>query len=192
MKIPIMPTLLRLDLTESNLPVENLVELLSPLTELRELLLGGCTNAKEHVVLKTIERMVHLQRLSMADTMLRPAALQLEGLGLQPSITWLDLTANKVGRHDLEVISRLPSLQRLLLGCDWRDKFIDSAGFVTLDGLQWFETTRPDVDVKLHAHSINGWQTGPKSRRPQNYTESAWNSAWIVTGEECSATVLGS
>jgi hypothetical protein len=148
MKIPIMPTLLRLDLTESNLPVENLVELLSPLTELRELKLEGCSNAKEHVVLQTIVRMVNLQKLNMSEIGLRPAALQLEGLGQQPSITWLDLTDNKVGRHDLEVISRLPSLQRLRLGSNW------SCKDVTLGGLQWFETARPDVNVQLQAHSI--------------------------------------
>jgi hypothetical protein len=148
MKIPMMPTLLRLDLTESNLQVENLVELLSPLTELRELKLEGCSNAKEHVVLQTIVRMVNLQKLNMSEIGLRPAALQLEGLGQQPSITWLDLTDNKVGRHDLEVISRLPSLQRLRLGSNW------SCKDVTLGGLQWFETARPDVNVQLQAHSI--------------------------------------
>ncbi len=80
----------------------------------------------------------HLARLSLKDTLVTDATAT--ALADLPRLTWLSLTGTRVGDAGLRSLSRIATLE--VLSVHRTD--------VTVDGMAWWWSERPDVELIAH------------------------------------------
>jgi len=140
----------RLEVRDSHLPEQVLIEAILAMRNLQELRLLNCSGITQ-LVLECMRGLHHLHQLCLANN----GALRLEGLQEQPSVTWLDLSGNIVSLAALEAVVQMSTLRHLVLpGAHCRVFHINSEvrhvyGSVCTVDLEWFRNNRQDVIIEL-------------------------------------------
>jgi len=136
-----LPTLQKLDLTGCFGLSMDEFKSIGKLTQLRELVLVGCHSLPLfECALHSLKGLTLLKKLHLRDTWL--IGKQLSPLRLLPSLTWLDMSDNKLTGDEFRELAQIPALQVLRIDkCDYFPNMVD-----------WFRKVRPCVNLDtVHA-----------------------------------------
>ena len=111
-RLACLPALRTLDLTECSFLHPDTFSGIGQLTQLRELVLVACHSLKNTTLgLDALKGLTCLEKLNLAETFLKWH--QLYALQQFPFLTWLDISENRLGEKEFQVLAGLPSLKLL-------------------------------------------------------------------------------